>query len=315
MPRGVKADAKKSMAKKVIAAIDAGKFNTKAISAKGKKLFRTKYSFEHSDPDTLTEGNFNVTYKDMDYTVGSQGAYSDKNEGKDSTLHIMVTLIALSQLTDEGDEIVLMYGESFNKYANHHHKRNLEEIYLGEHHITIDGKEYTLNIVEVHVLPEGVGYILSDIQNYLGIQYTVDWGGTTVNFLKTVNGAPDRDFSTSFKLGMHNMASNISKTLAKRIGDYEEDLIQDWIETKAPTEDIQKVIDRAIAEQLLKIENKLAPMGINLYELPQVTFVGGTSEKFREMILKKYKGSTVHRDCLFSTAQGMYDFGRIKYLG
>lgn len=303
------------MKKRQVVGIDAGKYNTKGKSEKGTCIFRTKYSTGYSDPNTLGRSNFNVTYDDKEYTIGEQGTESDKNEGKESLIHKISTLIALSIIAEEDNDIILIYGESFNKYANESHRKIIEEMFLGEHKILINEKEYKFNITEVHVLPEGIGHILQDITNNLGVKYVSDWGGTTFNFLKVINGAPDRNLSTSFKLGMHNMTSVIRSKIAKEgIGDFEEDLIQNWIDTAAPKKEIQKIIDSSIEEQFLKIENKLAPLGINLYELPEVTFVGGTSEMFKNTIIKKYEGAKVHSNCLYATVEGLYEFGRLKYL-
>lgn len=298
-----------------VVAVDAGKYNSKGKSNRGTCLFRTKYSMGYSDPNTLGENNFNVIYEGKEYTIGEQGTESDKNEGKESLIHKMATLVALSKLAEDDKDIILIYGESFNKYANEDHRKQLEKMYLGEHKILINEEEYKFNIKEVHILPEGIGHILQDIVNNLGVQYVADWGGTTFNFLKVVNGAPDKSLSTSFKLGMHNMISILRSKIAKEgIGDFEEDLIQNWIDTKAPKNEIQKIIDDTIEEQFLKIENRLAPLGINLAELPKITFVGGTSEMFKSIITKKYEGAEVHRNCLFATVEGLYEFGRLKYL-
>ena len=301
---------------KKIIAIDAGKFNLKGKSDIGELIFNTKYSEHETDAELLGEKTYNVSYKGKKYTVGNNATIPDMNEGKDSEVHILSTLTAIALLRGEAKEIVLMYGESFNKYSNPDHKRRLKSLFEGEHTITVGSHTHTFTINLCHILPEGIGHILCDMETYKGVQYTVDWGGTTAIFIKTMNGRPDMDISASFHLGMHNINAIVSRELIKAgIGRYDMDMIGEWIQNGCDfNSDIQRIIDETVKQQLLKIDKELSGFGINLHVYQQgITFIGGTSQLFQSHIRKHYKYSNIHKNCLKANVNGFYEYGVAKY--
>lgn len=302
-----------TMNKKVVA-IDAGKFNLKGKSDIGELLFKTKYSFGHTDTDMLGVNTFNIIFEGEEYTIGNNATYSDKNEGKDTKVHIMCTLSAIALLSGGAEEIILMYGESFNKYMNADHKRRLKAKLEGRHTIIVDGKAYTFNITLCHILPEGMGHILSNLKAYQGVQYTLDWGGTTVNFIKSINGRPDTEVSKSFHLGMHNICAIATDKIDKAgIGKFDNDLVDQWIKEGCKDIRIQKIINIVIKEQLLKIDDKLSGFGINLHDYLEVTFIGGTSDQFQSQIKEHYACARLYSDPLRANVNGFYEYGRVKY--
>lgn len=302
-----------TMMKKVVA-VDAGKRNLKGRSDIGELLFNTKYSFGHTDDDMLGGNTFNIIFEGEEFTIGNNATFSDKNEGKDTKVHIMCTLSAVALLSGGAEEIILMYGESFNKYTNAEHKRKLKSKLEGRHTIVVDGKSYTFTITLCHILPEGMGHILCNLKAYQGVQYTLDWGGTTVIFIKTINGRPDTEVSKSFHLGMHHINATIADRLDKAgIGKYDGDLIDQWIKEGCKDMRIQKIIDIVIKEQLLKIDDRLAGFGINLHDYLDVTFIGGTSEQFQSQIKEHYACARLYSDPLRANVNGFYEYGRIKF--
>lgn len=303
-----------STTSKKVVAIDAGKFNLKGKSDIGELLFNTKYSFGHTDTDMLGVNTFNIIFEGEEYTIGNNATFSDKNEGKDTKVHIMSTLSAVALLSGGAEEIILMYGESFNKYMNAEHKRKLKSKLEGRHTITVDGKAYTFTITLCHILPEGMGHILSNLKAYQGVQYTLDWGGTTVIFIKSINGRPDTEVSKSFHLGMHNICAIATDKIDKAgIGKYDSDLVDQWIKEGCKDMRIQKIINMVIKEQLLKIDDKLSGFGINLHEYLDVTFIGGTSDLFQSQIKEHYACARLYSDPLRANVNGFYEYGRMKF--
>lgn len=299
---------------KKLIAVDCGKFNTKAKSDIGELIFGTRYSLGFTDPDMLGEKTYNVKYKGQEYTLGDNANHADKNEGKLSMVHILSTLTAIALLSDGAECIELMYGESFNKYSNAEHKRRIKEVFEGAHTIKVGDTEYNFEITLCHILPEGIGHILSDMRTYSGLQYTIDWGGTTVIFIKAINGRPDMQESKSFHLGMHNVVAIIQDQLIKKgIGRYDNEQIEEWIENGCKKIEIQKVINNVISEQLIRIDECLSGFGINLHEYLDVTFIGGTSQKFAPYIKQHYQCANIYSDCLRANVNGYYEYGRAKY--
>ncbi|MFR2314901.1 hypothetical protein [Terrisporobacter sp.] len=302
------------MSKKKVIAIDAGKFNLKGRSDLGVLVYNTKYTFENTDADMLGAKTYNIKYRGEEYTIGDNATYSDKNEGKDSLVHVICTLTSISLLRGDATDIILMYGESFNKYINPIHKRLLKSIFEGEHTITVGDEEHTFNINLCHILPEGMGNVLCNMDAYKGVRYQVDWGGTTVIFMKTINGRPDADVCRSFHLGMHNLAAIIEDKLIKAgQGRHEIAKIDEWIREGCEDIEKQKIINSVIKEQLLKIDDKLSAFGINLHEYLEVTFIGGTAQLFQSQIKAHYKCARIYHDCLMANVNGYYEYGIAKY--
>lgn len=301
-----------------IVAVDSGAYNTKGKSSVGSVMFRTKYTRRHSDLGMANENTYNVTINGKEFTVGDSAREEDVSEGKDSELHILSTLTSVALLRGDAKEIILMYGESFNMYRNPEQKKRIENLLMGKHTVTIESKNgsketHEFEIVTVHILPEGIGHILTDLRNNQGVKYVWDWGGSTVNFLEVINGIPS-DNSRSFELGMHNLTGSVEDAISKAgHGRQPEQLVKSWIEGGCPDRNIQMVIDDTLDEQLYKIDHELRKNSINLQKFHEVTFIGGTSQLFTKQIRERYACAVVYPKCLTANVDGFYEYGRLKY--
>ena len=155
--------------KRKIIAVDSGAFNTKGVSDIGEVLFNTKYSARHTDAGYLGEDTYNVTINGKELTIGNNATRTDKREGKHTDIHIWSALTAVAHLRGDADEIILGYGESFNKYVQDEQKKLIADKLVGKHTVEIENSKgqkevHTFEIVLVHVLPEGTGHILSNLR-------------------------------------------------------------------------------------------------------------------------------------------------------
>lgn len=312
------------MGRKIIA-IDNGKMNMKG-RYKGKRIvYQNKYSLGHTDDENLLgENTFNVTYRGLDFTVGANGKLSDKNEGKASDAHILQALVAITRFIrqNETDDLYIMYGESIDMYFDSEQKKLIKDKLEGKHNIVVNGKKYSFNIEQVQILPEGIGVILSDMENYGGIQYIADLGGGTFNFLKVVNGRPEAENSASFLLGVNNIASKVTREVKRKLGTGEYSLMLQYVTNRetCPSKEILKFIDDGIESQFREFDEKLAPLDINIHNILKsqpVLFVGGTSELLKTQLNKYYKcdfkENLVIEDALFSNVDGFYEYGMAKF--
>lgn len=309
-----------------VVALDNGLMNLKGKSKYGEIIFQNKYSEGLSDEELKGEKTFNVEYGDTRWTIGENGSITHKLEGKVSDFHLVSSLTAITKLLPEkdilstrtskpgGKEIILMYGESMNRYFNEEHKLLIRQEFEGVHQIRVDGKMYEFTILFCHVLPEGIGHIIQNLDAYSGIRYTVDMGGGTINFVKTINGRPDADSSFSVTLGMHNITAKVQKELSKaKIGDFDEDIVKQYIRFGCSRNDINQVIEDVIFRQFKLLDDKLAGFGIDIHKLLEVDFIGGTSQQLNSQIRKYYKNARVYEDCLYANVNGYYEYGRVKY--
>ena len=290
------------MENKKIIAIDNGKMNMKVTDGASEYCYPNKYSKVFTDDENLLGANtFNVTYRGQNYTIGANASTSDKNEGKASEPHIVQALTAITRFIEPEckEDLYIMYGESIDMYFNNAHKIEIKTKLEGKHTIYVNGVAYTFNIEYVQVLPEGIGEILQDLEKYDGVQYVVDIGGGTINFLKTINGRPDSDVSSSHLLGVNNIISKVQKELKRTgYGRHEQDAL----------------------EQLAKLDEELAVNDINIHNILKVhpvIFVGGGSDLLKFHINKYYKSDVVDNlvvdNALMANVRGFYEYGLAKF--
>lgn len=313
------------MNKKKIIAIDNGKMNMKAKHSEVELCYLNKYSKKLTDDENLLgKDTYNVTYKGNNYTIGANGKTSDRNEGKASDFHMVQALTAITRFIEPDckEDIYLMYGESVDMYFNNKHKIDIKTKLEGKHTVYVNGVAYNFNIEYVQILPEGIGCILQDLEKYAGVQYVVDIGGGTINFLKVVNGRPEPDSCRSFLLGVNNIISEVQTELKRTgFGTYDEDLIRQYLTTReCPNVAVLKKMDELVLEQLEKLDETLAVRDINIHNLLKVhpvMFVGGGSELCKEHINKYYRSevadSLVVEDALMANVRGFYEYGIAKF--
>lgn len=304
--------------KRKIIAIDSGASNTKGTSDVGDILYSTKYSPRHTDAGYLGENTFNVTIDGKSMTIGNNATRVDKTEGKDSDIHIWSALTAIALLRGDAEEILLGYGESFNKYGQDEHKQKIINRLNGEHTVEVEntkGKKevHKFNIILTHILPEGTGHILQNLRANMGLKYAFDWGGSTINFLEILNGRPTEN-SLSFPFGMHNIVAQAKLAIAKaNLGTFTETQIKEWIEKGCANRDIQREIDYVIEEQLYKIDSELSGLNINLHDFLEVDFTGGTCQLFQSQIKAHWSCARILPECIMNNVKGFYEYMRLKY--
>lgn len=315
---------KKTLAK--IIAIDNGKMNMKITDGNVELCYLNKYSKKLTDDENLLgKDTYNVTYKGSNYTIGVNGKSSDRNEGKASDIHIVQALTAITRFIEPDckEDIYIMYGESVDMYFNNKHKIEIKTKLEGKHTIYVNGVAYNFNIEYVQVLPEGIGHILQDMEKYNEIQYVVDIGGGTINFLKVKNGRPEPDSCRSFLLGVNNIISEVQTELKRTgYGTYDEDLIRQYLTTReCPNASVLKKMDELVIEQLEKLDDTLSVRDINIHNILKVQpvmFIGGGSELFKEHINKYYRSEVIDNlvveNALMANARGFYEYGIAKFV-
>lgn len=322
------------MNKRKLIAIDNGKKNLKAKCDKEELIYNNNYSlgFTH-DGSLLGNNTFNVSYKNVQYTIGNNARTSDKNEGKGSDVQIVQALTAITRFLkpNVNEKVCVLYGESVDKYFDIAHKEEIKSALEGRHILTVGNLEeeltYVFTVEEVHILPEGTGELLSDFVNkFEGTHYVVDIGGGTINFLTTSGLRPEPQQSRSFPLGINNVVAKIIRN-AKRIGinaDGQDKLIYEYLNGDKPclNQNLAKVMEDAVIDQLKEFDDRLSGLGVNLHDILQfqpVTFIGGGSGLFKKYIDKHYKcevqtTSLVVENPVMSNVRGFYNYGLIKNL-
>lgn len=313
--------AKSKVVTKIIA-MDSGKFNLKAMESNGKSLiFRNKITKGRNIDLGVNKGNtYNVTYNEEKYVVGNGGNYSDSQEGKATEEHKISTLTAITQFLDKeskGEEVILIYGESVNKYYSATQRKEIKNMFEGRHQIVVDDIEYDFTITKAHILLEGLGCILENYDQFTGMQYIVDIGGKTINFLTVNNAIPIEQECTSYGMGVNNIVSKTVESLHKAGYDLRTELVDEFIREGATTKQVQQIIDNEIEDQLDMFDNALGNKGINIHSILKVykvNFIGGGSELFKDYIAKHYgSNANVIENAVYSNVKGFCTYGESVY--
>ncbi len=302
--------------KKIIITVDSGASNTKAKSEVGTLLYATKVT-EGFTTGFLGENTFNAEVDGVRMTIGDKAEYADKREGKDTNTHIWSTLVAVAKLRGDAEKVVLGYGESYNKYVQDEQREAIKSKLEGEHTVIFyEGNnvvEHRFTIELVQILPEGLGSVLIDLENNLGLKYVLDWGGSTVNFLEINDGQPTEN-SQSFQLGSYNVYAKVKKALAQSSVGAQSDLqVKTWVDKGCDNIQIQEIIDDVIKKQLQKIDNELDGYGINLHKYLEVEFIGGTAKLFNKQIKSYFKCAKMVDRPLTCNVDGFYEYMRLVY--
>ena len=305
---------------KVVIGLDAGNENIKVVIFNGKIIIKNKVDKNKQIDVSISKTNdtFNVTYKDTCYVVGNHAEQpSSRMEGKNTSKHLICALVAISQLVTNGSELYIVIGESANVYFNQEHKKNLIEIFTGIHNIKVNDKEYEYLIKEVYVLPEGIGHKITNYQNYINnkVSYTVDIGSSTLNYIYTEGLVPIESRCASFPMGMHNLVSNIRKSLSRNGGplNMTDQQIKEYIENGCKNEKISNIINAEIIKQFNRLDSYLEADGIRIRDLPEVEFCGGGAVTLQRYIEDIYDNSIIVDDPLWSNVKGFYKFANQKY--
>lgn len=310
-------------------ALDNGLKNLKIRYGKGedqKIIYQNKMTIGNSK--ILGKNTYNVIRGKKKYTVGENALVGEYNEGKADECHIINALVGVTHCIEDklaNEKILLIYGESVNKYYDDKHIEVLKEKLQGEHNITVNGDRYIFTIENLVVLPEGCGYLFSNISKNQKIKYIIDIGGTTVNFIVAKNCVPIEDSSFSTKLGINSLVEKIRNSLIKNGygGDLHDDEITSLIEEKYLDAEGNRIVEEAINDRLQAIERAISKNGFDVMQQlrnngDSIEFIGGGSEILRAYIKNYFKTESgvtpnVVDGAVWSNVNGFYSYGEVVF--
>lgn len=304
----------------IIAGIDIGNENVQLVLPNSKFMFKNKVDEGKSIDTNLTAGKntYNVEYKSIKYVVGDSAEQpASRMEGKDSEKHLLACLTSLSTSVESGSNVKLAIGESLNAYFNKEHKNSIRSRFIGRHEIKVNGKVYTYNIKDIHILPEGVGDKLLNHTKYLNnkVSYTLDLGSSTINYGYFEGLIPIESKCAAYNLGMHNLISNISKSFARNGGprNCTQQQIKEYIESGCRNPKLQEIVESEINRQFDKLESLLQADGVSMHDLDEIEFCGGVTITLKKYIESRYKNAVIVENPLWSNAEGFFKFALQKF--
>lgn len=313
-------------------AIDAGKDSTKYVYQNEfnlqRNMFRTKVQNIENLGVDVENNTFTVEFNGKKYLIGDM-----VNENKlsfdltkQTIEHKLAVYLAISKVITKYPalKIKIAVGAPLSIYKNKKLKDNYRNYILNDGFVSMKVNEESIrfNIDDVLVLPESIGPIYSNLNDYRNCRVTViDIGGLNTNICRFNNLVPDISTMLVANKGGNILKSKIADTLTKEYGTliYKSDveqILKDggilYLNGTPQNESIELIIG-IMKEHLNDIinfskQNELDILGSN----GKVIFSGGGSLLLKNIIKETYPHALISSDAQFVNAMSFYKILMIK---
>lgn len=319
----------------VLIAVDAGKDTTKYVYKNElgilqKESFRTKVKAIDNFGADVEGKTFKIEFEGKSYLVGDMVSENKLNYdlSKTSIEHKICVYVAIINIIKKTgiNTISVAIGAPLNVYKNSILKEEYSKYIkgTGQVNIKINGEEIKFYINDVLVLPESIGPIYQDLNEYRNSRAVIiDIGGLNTNICRFNNLVPDVSKMIVANKGGNILKSKIADALSEKYGIiiYKEDIdsiLKDkvlYIQGK-PREDSKTIIKKLMAEHLEDIINFCKQNELDILNTNgKIVFSGGGALLLKEIIQEKYSYAKIATDAQFSNVQAFYKVLSIKNEG
>jgi len=298
------------MNKKFNFAIDCGKSECKYTANIGDTLLLKKFRNSVIEIDDLgTEialNSFNVEYEDRHFLIGDMvGDNTDYELSKQNHSHRLSIYLAITRLLEHAErskesiafaQINLAVNIPLSLYKSQQKKTEFTEYLRNNGQLiamNINGKPFTFRIQSILLLPEGLGNVYQNMDEYRDKRLlTIDIGSLNVNYLELSNLVPQYDKMAVSTHGINILRGKIAETLSSKYGTMIADDVVEQIfkEKYLYLDGVKQIESKDIVEKI--IENHVQ-MIINYaksrkisFSNTTVVFVGGGSAHLKNYILQ-----------------------------
>lgn len=318
----------------ILIAVDSGKDATKYQFNNGVSLERGIFKTKVQQVENMgVEMQGKTSLVELDgktFMIGDM--VSDKklnfDLSKKSIEHKLCIYLAVSKALskNKADNVILAVGTPLSIYKNEKLKQEYRDyIYNnGAVNIKVNNEEVKFKIKEVTILPESIGPIYQDLNEYRNSRAVIiDIGGLNTNICRFNNLVPDVSKMIVANKGGNILKSKIADALSEKYGIiiYKEDIdsiLKDkvlYIQGK-PREDSKTIIKKLMAEHLEDIINFCKQNELDILNTNgKIVFSGGGALLLKEIIQEKYSYAKIATDAQFSNVQAFYKVLSIKNEG
>lgn len=326
------------MHNRFLIAIDSGKHSTKAIMKAEEGLQRVKFrtlveQVEDFGAD-MSPNTDHVEFQGKTYLIGEMLDESkmDYRLTKHNQTHQICIYLAIAKLLQKSKRsiafanICLATNIPLSLYKNDRQKQAYQEfIQNGGEPIClkVNGKAFVFRINQIFVLPEGIGPVYSEINEFRHKRsLIIDVGSLNVNYQEFSNLIPSFQQMVTADLGVNLLRSKISDTLTSRYGTTVSDLDVERLLrgdkylylNGERQEDSKEIVEKLISTHVKEIFNHARSRKIS-FNNTEVHFVGGGSLLLRDFILDEYPSSIIHTDAQFSNTLSFLQILEAKQSG
>ncbi|MBP1153950.1 MULTISPECIES: ParM/StbA family protein [unclassified Paenibacillus] len=317
-------------------AVDSGKSTTKGIMREGilqRVKFQTKVEEISNLGAEITPGSFSVEFGNKNYLVGNMLDESkmDFNLSKKTDTHRICIYLAIAQLLMRSKQNIVLSKISLavnipiSLYKNEKQKTEFSDFIRnnGETiNIIVNNKPFLFRIDKIHLFPEGIGPIYSNLNLYRGKRVLIfDVGSLNVNIQEFNNLIPIYDKMLTADLGVNILRSKIADKLSTEYGitvtdEDVEAVYRDkyLILNGEKMEESKQIVDQMLTNHVKEVFNFARSRKVS-FSNTEVIFVGGGSLLLKEYISAEYSAAVIPQDPQLANVQSFLTILEAKHHG
>jgi len=310
-----------------IIAVDPGKFAIKMATSGGSEVLtlRSKLYTLNDNEQFDPQGNsVFITYDGTNYIIGDQGVAVDQDFSKETILHKIGLMAALTKFIQDGDSVRLVLGCPASIYKDKAAREHYRDFMTDNGNLKFETNtdKYDISIISTLVLPESSG------APYVYPQYfkdsrvaVVDIGGLNLNFSVYNNLVLELDSMRTVNYGGYMIEDLVKDKFSGRFGvalsqpDYEQVLLNDGLfKNGAIIPESTELLHELLHEFAADISKVVKSFDYDL-SLMKVLFIGGSSALLKDSITEFIPHAMIRNDCAHVNVSGFLKVGELKYQG
>ncbi|MFS0871067.1 MULTISPECIES: ParM/StbA family protein [Paenibacillus] len=317
-------------------AVDSGKSTTKGIMKEGtlqKVKFETKVEEVSNLGADLTPGSYSVEFGNKTYLLGNMLGESkmDFSLSKKTDTHRICIYLAIAQLLKKSKQNIVLSKISLavnipiSLYKNEKQKIEFSEFIRNNGdtiNIIVNNKPFLFRIESIHLFPEGIGPIYSNLNLYRQKRVLIfDIGSLNVNIQEFNNLIPIYDKMVTADLGVNILRSKIADKLSTEYGisvsDSDVEAIyrdKHLIINGEKMVESKQIVDQSMTNHVKEIFNYARSRKVS-FSNSEVIVVGGGSLLLKEHLKQEYPAAAISNDPQMSNVLSFLTILEAKHHG
>lgn len=293
----------------MLVSVDAGKHSTKAMTIENEcKTFYARTKMDESGDCTLNRNGhtYSIEFNGKKYNFGEGAISSDYDSSKTKLLHKIAIYTALSFLAN-AKEVDLVAGCPLIQYFNEEARAEYSSfIQNGKYQrIVVNGVPKTFTINSITVLPESIGVVIQNADEYLKqVVGVIDIGGLNTNAAIYEYLKPLKPSVFTINEGSNILFAKVKRALNSVLlanyQDYEIPHVMAGNDTKA-----KAIMSEVLKEQVDRIADECKRYNWNISALP-IVFTGGGSVLLEQHLKDKFTNVKMSKHPIWDNCFGYY---------
>lgn len=316
--------------------LDIGKHATKAI---GRNMEGTAEDIKRVMFDTniydlkngyveLAGNSYKIEFNGKEYIIGELGEERSTKSSKTELIHKLAAYAAITRYlkpnTNIKNKIHLVLACPLSVLKSQEAKEEYKQFIKGDGVITIvvNGENFAFEIEDIMIKAEGSGILYIEPERFKGKKVAVlDFGGLNFGFSAFTNGVCKNSDRFNEEIGTTELVLMVKDglTTLNKGNIVKYDIAEKALEAghmkdlggikEGSQEKIREAKEKFLKKALAIIEN----YKFDLTQFDDLVFVGGTTQKIKEQILKEFPNCYIPANSQWTTADGLYTIACGKY--